>query len=195
MEGPWNGRWLELARGSLRGDDRSVEKAIRLSPADDRASLSKELAIEVANIVDFHGKVDLMVIGEMREPESQESSEFIDRFAKTARSMMRSLEKSYEWAGLRETLDKVIALGDALFGSTVTGLDFLNGLNDAGDVAFLYHLADGRQGIAVASVPEPAGLALLAIGACAALPRRRAQRRTAALSRSATTALRVADRG
>ena len=45
--------------------------------------------------------------------------------------------------------DRVIVLGDALFGSTVTGLGGLQAaLNDAGDVAFLYSLADGRTGIA-----------------------------------------------
>ena len=45
----------------------AFEKRDRLSRTSDRASLSKELAVEVANIVDFHGKVDLMVIGEMRK--------------------------------------------------------------------------------------------------------------------------------
>ena len=44
-----------------------LRNAIGLSRTSDRASLSKELAVEVANIVDFHGKVDLMVIGEMRK--------------------------------------------------------------------------------------------------------------------------------
>jgi hypothetical protein len=56
--------------------------------------------------------------------------------------------------------DKVIAIGDPLFGSTVTSVNFLSsGLNDAGDVAFSYSLANFRHGIAIAVVPEPAGFA------------------------------------
>jgi hypothetical protein len=48
--------------------------------------------------------------------------------------------------------DKVIAVGDALFGSTVSFVDILREcLNDNGEVAFLYELADGRSGIAVAA--------------------------------------------
>jgi hypothetical protein len=42
--------------------------------------------------------------------------------------------------------DKVIATGDPLFGSTVTGLAFdRDGLNDAGQIAFRAQLADGRH--------------------------------------------------
>jgi hypothetical protein len=78
--------------------------------------------------------------------------------------------------------DKVIRTGDALFGSTVTdvnvplGADALFDLNDRGDVAFVYELANGVRGIAVARlVPEPAALILLIIGiAAAAQVRRRA---------------------
>ena len=44
--------------------------------------------------------------------------------------------------------DKVIAVGDELFGSTVTSLSFSKkGFNDAGQVAFLAGLADGTGGI------------------------------------------------
>ncbi len=46
--------------------------------------------------------------------------------------------------------DKIIYTGDALFGSTLTNFFFNNGLNDRGDVAFFYELADGRIGIALA---------------------------------------------
>jgi hypothetical protein len=58
--------------------------------------------------------------------------------------------------------NKVIQTGDMLFGSTVTGLDFHSeGLNDGGQVAFRYTLADGRNGIARAQViPEPGSLLL-----------------------------------
>ena len=58
----------------------------------------------------------------------------------------------------------------------MTGLGF-SPLNDAGNVAFFYHLADGRSGIAIAA-PEPAGPALLTIAgapAVAAASRRRRQ--------------------
>ena len=47
--------------------------------------------------------------------------------------------------------DNVIRVGDALFGSTVTILNFSrSGLNDAGEIAFNYRLADSRVGVAVA---------------------------------------------
>ncbi len=48
--------------------------------------------------------------------------------------------------------DKIIYTGDALFGSTLTNFFFNKGLNDRGDVAFFYELADGRIGIALAAV-------------------------------------------
>lgn len=71
--------------------------------------------------------------------------------------------------------DKVIAVGDTLFGSTVTVLDFDRGLNNEGDLAFLYTLADGRKGVALATnIPEPTSLMLLSVGAFGLLgqPRR-----------------------
>jgi len=74
----------------------------------------------------------------------------------------------------------VIATGDALFGSTVTSLFVgLPGLNEgsigfdpdgSGNLAFKYELADGRIGIAMASiVPEPNAFTMFGvaiIGAC-----------------------------
>jgi hypothetical protein len=72
--------------------------------------------------------------------------------------------------------NKVIAIGDALFGSTVTSLyGITNGLNDSGQLSFYAALADGTQGIFRADpepqpVPEPASiLGLLtasALGVC-----------------------------
>jgi hypothetical protein len=50
-------------------------------------------------------------------------------------------------------------------------LVFSRGLNDHGDIAFRYTLANGVTGIAVAqAVPEPTSLSLLAIGGLA-MPR------------------------
>jgi hypothetical protein len=46
--------------------------------------------------------------------------------------------------------DKVIQIGDPLFGSTVSGLAFVRGLNNSGDIAFFYELNSGTEGIAVA---------------------------------------------
>jgi hypothetical protein len=64
--------------------------------------------------------------------------------------------------------EEVIATGDPLLGSTVTGLSFFrDGLNDAGQVAFLATLADGRRVIVradPAAVPEPTSLTLLGVG-------------------------------
>jgi hypothetical protein len=59
------------------------------------------------------------------------------------------------FTGPNQVTDKVIRTGDPLFGSTVVQLSFgRQGLNDAGQIAFRYHLADGRQGIALTAVAE-----------------------------------------
>ncbi len=61
--------------------------------------------------------------------------------------------------------------GDELLGSTIRSVDFTDarnggaiggsGLNDRGQVAFRFTLADGRQGIAIATiVPEPSAMLL-----------------------------------
>jgi hypothetical protein len=63
--------------------------------------------------------------------------------------------------------NKVIAAGDALFGSSVASLFlFREGLNDAGQIAFLATLADGRELVVRADpVPEPPIFLLLGAGA------------------------------
>jgi len=64
--------------------------------------------------------------------------------------------------------DAVVNVGDSLFDSTV--VDILMGaesLNDRGQIAFRYQLADGRTGIALAdplAIPEAGTLALLGLG-------------------------------
>ena len=50
--------------------------------------------------------------------------------------------------------------GDSLLGSTIIGLD-LNTLNDGGQIAFAFRLANGRGGIAVWAIPEPSAIALI----------------------------------
>ena len=61
--------------------------------------------------------------------------------------------------------DRVIAVGDPLDGSQVTGLLFNRfGLNDSGSIAFWAILADGRTGIYEAVVPEPSSIVLLGLG-------------------------------
>jgi hypothetical protein len=71
--------------------------------------------------------------------------------------------------GFGNLANPIIAVGDALDGSTVTDLGFdHNGLSDSNQVAFYATLADGRSGIFVTTVPEPRGdaaaLALVAMG-------------------------------
>ena len=61
--------------------------------------------------------------------------------------------------------DKVIATGDPLFGSTVTNVQYDGELTDSGRIVFTYTLASGEQGVAVALVPEPATLGLVAFTA------------------------------
>ena len=75
-------------------------------------------------------------------------------------------------------LTRLIGTGDPLDGSTITGFAFpsnTSALNDAGQIAFVANLADGRQGVFVATpVPEPTSLAFLgACGVAAFVHRRR----------------------
>jgi hypothetical protein len=76
--------------------------------------------------------------------------------------------------------DRVIGLGDPLFGSTVSSFGSwpLLEINDRGDIAFFYRLTDGVAGIALARlVPEP-GSVLLCLAACLAWAARWHARRT-----------------
>jgi hypothetical protein len=56
-------------------------------------------------------------------------------------------------AGTGPVVDKVVAEGDSLFGSTVIGLGSPgnNGLNNNGQIVFPYSLSNGVQGIAIAT--------------------------------------------
>jgi hypothetical protein len=70
--------------------------------------------------------------------------------------------------------ERVIGVGDALFGSTVTSILLApRGLNDTDQVAYSYGLANGVRGIGVASVPEPASLAVVSLGAVSLMRRNR----------------------
>jgi hypothetical protein len=78
---------------------------------------------------------------------------------------------------------KVIREGDPFAGSTVARLTFASNydytrnpgttqFNDRGQIAFWFRLADGRDGIAVWTVPEPTGVTALAAGALLLVSRR-----------------------
>jgi hypothetical protein len=65
--------------------------------------------------------------------------------------------------GLGAPTDTVLAVGSAFMGSTVTDLSFSHeGLSDGNYLTFSATLADGRTGIYLTAVPEPAILGLLA---------------------------------
>lgn len=82
------------------------------------------------------------------------------------------------FTGPDPTADEVISVQDSLFGSRVVDLWRWPVINNAGQVAFGYRLADSRVGIALASpVPEPTAF-LTALGAASLLlPRRPRSRR------------------
>ena len=76
------------------------------------------------------------------------------------------------------TTSAVVSAGDALFGSVVTGASISpTSLNDLGQVAFYYRLANGTTGIAIANpVPEPSASLLLALSFGLSLARRTARK-------------------
>ena len=69
--------------------------------------------------------------------------------------------------------DEVISPGDTLFGSTVTQVSgSTQQINDIGQIAFSYKLADGRTGVARADplvILEPSTLPLLVAGLLGAM--------------------------
>ena len=69
---------------------------------------------------------------------------------------------------------EIIGSGDPLFGSTVAALQISpTSLNDSGQVAFYYRLADGTTGIAIANpVPEPSPSLLVVLSLGLSLARR-----------------------
>lgn len=79
------------------------------------------------------------------------------------------------FTGPNPVSDKVIRFGDPLFGSTVALVEITHGaLNDSGQIAFRYELADSiTRGVAIATpVPEPVCSATILLAVLACLPRR-----------------------
>jgi hypothetical protein len=79
------------------------------------------------------------------------------------------------YTGSNPVTNKVIAVGDALDGSTVQSVNlYSEGIDDSGQVAFLANLANGTSGIYRADpVPEPGSAAMLGIGTLGLLAARR----------------------
>ncbi len=69
-------------------------------------------------------------------------------------------------------LSTIISTGDALFGSTVAGLSLANSGYDNDVIAFAYILSSNQRGVAVATVPEPGCVSLLALAALPMVRRR-----------------------
>lgn len=79
---------------------------------------------------------------------------------------------------------EVVREGDDFLGSTIEVIGFSgsigalgeerSGLNEHGQVAFQFRLDDGRQGIAIWSIPEPTTLSLVGVAGLGLLRRRRA---------------------
>jgi len=78
-----------------------------------------------------------------------------------------------ELAGAGGSLMPLLNTGDPLFGSTVSNITLGSTGFDNNTLAVAYTLADGRSGIATTSVPEPASVGLLLVGAGIILRRRR----------------------
>lgn len=64
-----------------------------------------------------------------------------------------------------ELRDAVAEKRDRVFGSTVTSVLVGSFFYDGKEVTFGYSLADGRSGIAIATVPEPSSLVLACVAA------------------------------
>jgi hypothetical protein len=70
--------------------------------------------------------------------------------------------------------NRLIQQGDSLFGGTVANVGIWDeALNDNGDIAFVYALTDGRQGVAVGHIPAPSALGVLGLAGLMAARRRR----------------------
>jgi hypothetical protein len=77
------------------------------------------------------------------------------------------------YAGPDPVLHKVVVPGDAHFGGTI-GFMFLLDINNQGDILFQYgRTGSTERGIAVARVPEPASVTVLALAAWCVCGRRR----------------------
>ena len=76
-------------------------------------------------------------------------------------------------------LIRVVREGEPFVGSTIKSLSFNtstvggNGLNNHGQSAYGFLLADGRSGIAVATIPEPTSAVLFSFAAAALIVRKR----------------------
>jgi hypothetical protein len=81
------------------------------------------------------------------------------------------------YAGTNPATDRILGVGDPLFGSTLQSIGFdladQEAFNNRGELAFGYTLADGHTGIAVVTVPEPATLAALSLCALPIIGARR----------------------
>ena len=79
------------------------------------------------------------------------------------------------YTGPDPVADRVLANGDMLFGSGVTFARVdRGGINELGQIAISYRLADGRSGVVIATpVPEPGVLTAAALAAGCLLRRRR----------------------
>lgn len=104
-----------------------------------------------------------LVMSESSLPEMNDSGQLVFNAGLTSTSGGAADSGAMFFWSDETGLTELFRIGDALLGSTITGLR-LPVINNLGQIAFGFTLSDGRQGIAIYSIPEPTTIALVLMG-------------------------------